>query len=239
MPAIPERLSLAPARSGSTQHVDRPCERQPRQRDEGLRDDGCGQLPGQQLHGLGEPDDLPRCEPEPQLQLEIRHGAGMGRRLRRRRDGGRRIRQLDEAATINYPGVHDRPVGRSACGTPGFADGQPVFTGTSASGYQTFSGSLSAYANQRVRIRFLFSSDRPPTRPVGSSTTSRSPARSCRDPARRISAREWSATTISPVRRTVVTGERSMCLHAGATSRRSRQQSRGGKEWCPGGHLLE
>ena len=51
------------------------------------------------------------------------------------------------------------PLGDPACGTPGFADGQPVFTGTSATGYQTFSGSLSAYANQRVRVRFLFSSD--------------------------------------------------------------------------------
>jgi len=62
-------------------------------------------------------------------------------------------------ATINYPGVMAGPLGDPACGTPGFADGQLVFTGTSQTGYQTFSGSLSAYANQRVRIRFLFSSD--------------------------------------------------------------------------------
>jgi hypothetical protein len=62
-------------------------------------------------------------------------------------------------ATINYPGIMSGPLGDPACGTPGFADGQQVFTGTSAAGYQTFSGSLSAYANQRVRIRFLFSSD--------------------------------------------------------------------------------
>lgn len=61
--------------------------------------------------------------------------------------------------TINYPAVMSGPLGDPACGTPGFADGQPVFTGTSPIGYQTFSGSLSAYANQRVRIRFLFSSD--------------------------------------------------------------------------------
>jgi hypothetical protein len=51
------------------------------------------------------------------------------------------------------------PLGDPACGYPGFADGQPVFTGTSPAGYETFSGSLSAYANQRIRLRFLFSSD--------------------------------------------------------------------------------
>jgi hypothetical protein len=62
-------------------------------------------------------------------------------------------------STINYPGIMSGPLGDPACGTPGFADGQMVFTGTSATGYQTFSGSLSAYANQRIRIRFLFSSD--------------------------------------------------------------------------------
>ena len=61
--------------------------------------------------------------------------------------------------TLNYPGIMTGPQGDPACGTPGFADGQPVFTGMSAAGYQTFSGSLSAYANQRIRIRFLFSSD--------------------------------------------------------------------------------
>jgi hypothetical protein len=62
-------------------------------------------------------------------------------------------------STINYPGIMSGPQGDPACGTPGFADGQPVFTGTSLQGYQTFTGSLSAYANQRVRIRFLFGSD--------------------------------------------------------------------------------
>ena len=49
------------------------------------------------------------------------------------------------------------PLGDPACGTPGFADGQMVFTGSG--GWSSFSGSLSAYANQHVRIRFLFSSD--------------------------------------------------------------------------------
>lgn len=61
--------------------------------------------------------------------------------------------------TVNYPGVMTGPLGDPACGGPGFADGQSVFTGTSQMGYQPFSGSLSAYANQRVRVRFLFSSD--------------------------------------------------------------------------------
>jgi hypothetical protein len=62
-------------------------------------------------------------------------------------------------ATINYPGIMTGPLGDPACGGQGFADGQMVFTGTSPMGYQTFSGSLSAYANQRIRVRFLFSSD--------------------------------------------------------------------------------
>lgn len=61
--------------------------------------------------------------------------------------------------TINYPGLMVSPQGDPACGGPGFADGQPVFTGASPTGYATYSGSLSAYANQRIRIRFLFSSD--------------------------------------------------------------------------------
>jgi len=59
--------------------------------------------------------------------------------------------------TVNYPGVMSGPLGDPACGTPGFADGQMVFTGSG--GWSSFSGSLSAYANQHVRIRFLFSSD--------------------------------------------------------------------------------
>jgi trimeric autotransporter adhesin len=60
--------------------------------------------------------------------------------------------------SITYPGVMGGPLGSPACGGEGFADGAPVFTGTLPV-WQTFSGSLSAYANQRVRVRFLFSSD--------------------------------------------------------------------------------
>jgi hypothetical protein len=61
---------------------------------------------------------------------------------------------------VNYPGIMASPLGDPACGGPGFADGQPVFTGTSLlDAWNTFSASLSAYANQRVRLRFLFGSD--------------------------------------------------------------------------------
>src|SRR5206468_12455393 len=44
-------------------------------------------------------------------------------------------------STINYPGVMTGPLGDPACGGPGFADGQMVFTGTG--GWSSFSGSLS------------------------------------------------------------------------------------------------
>ena len=58
----------------------------------------------------------------------------------------------------DYPAVMGGPAGAPACNIPEFDDGQPAFTGPSA-GYSTFSMSLSAYANQAVRLRFLFSSD--------------------------------------------------------------------------------
>lgn len=62
--------------------------------------------------------------------------------------------------TVNYPGIMLSPDGDPACGGPGFADGQPLFTGTSLlNQWSNHSGSLSAYANQTVRLRFLFSSD--------------------------------------------------------------------------------
>ncbi|MES1244854.1 MAG: hypothetical protein ABUT39_24815 [Acidobacteriota bacterium] len=62
--------------------------------------------------------------------------------------------------TVNYPGIMIGPDGEPACGGPGFADGQPLFTGTSLlNQWSNHSGSLSAYANQTVRLRFLFSSD--------------------------------------------------------------------------------
>jgi hypothetical protein len=62
--------------------------------------------------------------------------------------------------TVNYPLIMAGPQGTPACGGPGFADGAPVFTGTSLlDQWASFSGSLSAYANQPVRLRFLFGSD--------------------------------------------------------------------------------
>jgi hypothetical protein len=62
--------------------------------------------------------------------------------------------------TVNYPSIMSGPQGEPACGGPGFADGQPVFTGTSLlDQWSNHSASLSAYANQAVRVRFLFSSD--------------------------------------------------------------------------------
>jgi len=60
--------------------------------------------------------------------------------------------------SINYPGVM-AGTGAPACGGPGFADGEPVITGSSANQWLPFSGSLADYAGERIRIRFLFSSD--------------------------------------------------------------------------------
>ncbi|HYH44401.1 MAG TPA: hypothetical protein VEG34_01855, partial [Thermoanaerobaculia bacterium] len=63
-------------------------------------------------------------------------------------------------STVNYPLVMAGPAGDPACGGPGFADGAPAFTGTSLlDQWGNFSASLSAYANQRIRLRFRFSSD--------------------------------------------------------------------------------
>ncbi|MEA2558559.1 MAG: hypothetical protein QOH06_63 [Acidobacteriota bacterium] len=62
--------------------------------------------------------------------------------------------------SVNYPAVMGGPLGDPACGGPGFADGQPAFTGTSLlDQWSSHSGSLSAFAGKAVRIRFLFSSD--------------------------------------------------------------------------------
>lgn len=62
--------------------------------------------------------------------------------------------------TVNYPAVMLSIGGEPACGGPGFATGEKVFTGsTLLNQFKSFSGSLAAYANQRIRLRFLFSSD--------------------------------------------------------------------------------
>lgn len=61
--------------------------------------------------------------------------------------------------TIQYPGLMGGPLGDTACGVPGLADGERAFSGVSEGEYLDFSGSLSDYANQPVKIRFLFGSD--------------------------------------------------------------------------------
>jgi fibronectin type 3 domain-containing protein len=73
-------------------------------------------------------------------------------------DGG--FSNWTKLQNVNYPGIMASPLGDPACGGPGFADGQPVFTGTSLlDNWGTFSASLSTYANQHVRLRFKFGSD--------------------------------------------------------------------------------
>lgn len=61
--------------------------------------------------------------------------------------------------TIQYPGLMGGPLGDPACGVPGLRDGERAFSGVSEGEFVDFSGSLSAYANQPVKIRFLFGSD--------------------------------------------------------------------------------
>lgn len=61
---------------------------------------------------------------------------------------------------ILYPGVMlGEPGFTTSCSNPGLDDGQPAFTGTSNGAFQAFESDLSAYANQSVKIRFVFGSD--------------------------------------------------------------------------------
>jgi hypothetical protein len=60
--------------------------------------------------------------------------------------------------TIVYPGVMVGPQGDTACSNPGLADGQTAFNGVMPT-FAPFTGSLAAYANQNVRVRFAFGSD--------------------------------------------------------------------------------
>ena len=78
------------------QYMGDPAQRH-RQRNQGLCDHPVGQLRRQHLHGTRESDHLPRHQPDPELQLALRPGAGVGRRLRGRLDGGGRLHQLDQA----------------------------------------------------------------------------------------------------------------------------------------------
>lgn len=60
--------------------------------------------------------------------------------------------------TIVYPGVMNGPSGDTSCSNPGLADGQAAFNGATPT-FVPFLGSLLAYANQNVRVRFVFGSD--------------------------------------------------------------------------------
>ena len=60
--------------------------------------------------------------------------------------------------TIVYPGVMIGPSGDTSCSNPGLADGQTAFNGVIPA-MSPFLGSLVAYANQNVRLRFVFGSD--------------------------------------------------------------------------------
>jgi fibronectin type 3 domain-containing protein len=60
--------------------------------------------------------------------------------------------------SITYPGIM-AGTGDPACGGPGFADGEPVVTGSSGNQWLPLSGSLNDYAGNRVRLRFIFGSD--------------------------------------------------------------------------------
>lgn len=59
--------------------------------------------------------------------------------------------------TVSYPGLM---VGvTEVCGgNPGLQDGQAAFSGSS-NGWESFGGSLAAYANQTIRLRFLLGTD--------------------------------------------------------------------------------
>ena len=60
--------------------------------------------------------------------------------------------------TIVYPGTMQSDSGDPACSNPGFEDGQMIFNGVSP-GFVPFVGSLASYANESVRVRFVFTSD--------------------------------------------------------------------------------
>jgi extracellular elastinolytic metalloproteinase len=66
--------------------------------------------------------------------------------------------KLDDIA---YPGVMlGEPGFTTSCSNPGLADGQPAFTGVSPTGeFQAFESDLADFANQSVKIRFVFGSD--------------------------------------------------------------------------------
>jgi hypothetical protein len=60
---------------------------------------------------------------------------------------------------VLYPGLMAGPLGNTSCSNPGLSDGERVFSGTSDGNFLGFSSDLSAWANQPVRVRFVFGSD--------------------------------------------------------------------------------
>ena len=60
---------------------------------------------------------------------------------------------------VLYPGLMGGPVGNTSCSNPGLSDGERVFTGTSDGNFVPFSSDLSTWANQAVKVRFVFGSD--------------------------------------------------------------------------------
>jgi hypothetical protein len=51
------------------------------------------------------------------------------------------------------------PLGNTSCSNPGLSDGERAFSGTSDGNFVGFSSELSAWANQPVKVRFVFGSD--------------------------------------------------------------------------------
>jgi extracellular elastinolytic metalloproteinase len=60
---------------------------------------------------------------------------------------------------VLYPGAMAGPVGNTSCSNPGLSDGERVFTGSSNGNFLGFTSELAAWANQSVRVRFVFGSD--------------------------------------------------------------------------------
>ncbi len=60
--------------------------------------------------------------------------------------------------TVPYPSIQN-PLAATACPNPGLAPFEPVFNGTSGGLFVNFPASLAGYADQAVRIRFVFGSD--------------------------------------------------------------------------------
>ena len=60
---------------------------------------------------------------------------------------------------VLYPGLMAGPLGNTSCSNPGLSDGERAFSGTSDGNFVGFSSELSAWANQPVKVRFVFGSD--------------------------------------------------------------------------------